>query len=929
MRIKFLPLLAALAMQCHAAAPEVSYLKCEYKNSPLGIDERAPRLSWRLESAERGQRQTAYRVLIASSAQHLEKGEGDCWDSGRVGAEQSQHVRYAGKPLAARQTVFWKVKIWDKDGAESAWSSVATWEMGLPESADWAGASWIRLEKDTRNSPLSKRAFQTRAMTEPKVVQAKPSPLLRREFEVKPGVKRARAYVCGLGYHEVFLNGQRCGDAVLEPGQTSYDVHAYYVTHDVTRLLRSGRNAIGVMLGNGFYGQSLAFASSLRYGAPGLLAKVVIDYEDGGQETLVTDAAWRATTGPIVFDNVYAGETYDARLELKGWDLPGFDDSGWQAAQVQTLPLSPVLKAQMIPPIRQNDTLQAKTFWTDTGGKVVFDLGLNIAGWARLRVNEPAGTVITLRFAEVLMPNGKDIDTASTGPFATGFEQIETYVCCGAGNEEWQPRFTYHGFRYIEVSGLSQPRRESLLGVRVYSDVARAATFACSDELLNQIYATSLRTIEGNLHSVPEDCPHREKCAWLGDAHAAGEAMILNYDMAQFFTKFMADVETVCGRGGVTYQGVSATPGIPCNIAVGKRLCQEARPDWGDAVILVPWYMYVYYGDTQVMEAHFPLMKRWLAYVSGMAKEHIVYQGYGDWCPPSGRDPKSTPVELTSTAFHYGSLRRAAEMARVLGKVDEAKAWDAEADLVRVAFNRAFLDPQLKSYGTQTANAVALRFELPEEADVAHVAARLVERIQAIDGGHNATGIHGARPFFTVLDDFGHGDVAMDVMTAKGFPGFRYLLDAGMTTWPERFIEFIPGERMPDRSYNHPMQAGFTAWLHECVAGIRPVATAPGFRHIEMKPQQVRRLEWVKASHEAPTGMIRSEWSSKGGVFRWKVVVPPNSTATVHVPAASADSVKESGRAAASAPGVKFVRHETGRAVYEIASGAYEFVSAL
>jgi alpha-L-rhamnosidase len=922
--------LLPLALLSGFAGVRVKNLRCEYRENPLGIDEVAPRLGWQLAADARGERQTAYHVLVASSAERLRKDDGDLWDSGRVESDESLHVAYAGQRLAARQAAYWKVEVWDQQGAVSGWSPVATWELGLPNPKDWTGAAWVRLAKDTRTSALSARPFQTSEMEQPIMKQPPASALLRREFAVKSGVVRARAYVCGLGYNEVYINGDRCGDAVLDPGQTTYDIHAYYVTHDITAHLRAGRNAIGVMLGNGFYGQMIAFRGQLGYGDPGLIAKVVIDYANGSQQVIATDETWRATTGPIVFDNVYAGETYDARLERKGWSSPGFDDSDWLPADRQAKPLAPVLQAQMISPIRQIETIKPVAQWTDSQGDMVYDLGVNIAGWARLHVREPAGTEISVRFAEVLMPNHKDIDPAGTGGFATGFDQIDQYVCAGTGMEEWQPRFTYHGGRYLEVRGLSHPTLDSLEGVVVRTDVSRAGSFTCSDEFLNQLYQISLRTIEGNLHSVPEDCPHREKCAWLGDAVAVGETEMFNFDLAQFFTKFMADVETVCGPARGTYQGTPGTPGLPSNIAVGRRLPQQARPDWGDAVVLVPWYLYVYYGDTRVMADHYPLMKRWLAHVSSLAKDQIVYQGYGDWCPPGSRDdPRSNPVEITSTAMHYGCLRRAAEMAQVLGKGDDARQFDAEADLVRSAFNAKFLDRATMLYGSQTSNAVALRFGLPETVDAPRVAASLARRIRTLDHGHPTTGIHGSRPIYTMLDDYGQSDAAFALMTVAGYPGYHYLLDWGFTTWPERYVDFNPADRLPDRSYNHPMQSGFAAWFHESVAGIRPDPGAPGFLHIEMEPHQFRQLAWVKATHEAPTGTIRSEWTSRDGEFAWKITVPPGSTATAYVPARDVASVREGGGAAPASPGIKFLRFDQGRAIFAVKSGTYRFESRL
>ncbi len=597
------------------AGLRVDNLRVEYRKNPLGIDVRAPRLSWQLESSERGEKQTAYRALVASSLKLLKQGQGDLWDSGKVASDQSIQVRYAGKPLMARQSCFWKVQTWDKDGKAGTWSAAASWEIGLPDATDWQGASWIRLAQDTRQSPLKLRPLQIRQMEKPRLVEAFPSPLFRREFVIKTGVVRARAYVCGLGYNEMYVNGQRLGDAVLDPGQTSYDVRAFYVTHDLTKMLRRGTNAVGVMLGSGFFGQNHAFnTTALGYGPPALLAKLVVDYVDGSTQVIATDESWKAETGPILYDNVYGGETYDARLERHGWNQPGFDDSHWQVAKRIESPTKH-LQAQMIPPIRCVKTIQPPRVLAGKDGKWIFDLGQNIAGWARLKVKAAAGTELTLKFGEILMPDGQSLDCATTGGFATGLEQTDVYVCKGGGMETWSPRFTYHGFRYVEVSGLeSKPKSDLLEGVLVHTAVSRAGSFVCSDEMLNRIYQTSLATIEDNMHSVMEDCPHREKCGWLGDAHAVGETTIYNYDMAQFWTKFVDDIETVLGRGGATYWGQKATPGIPCNIAVGQRLCQEARPDWGSAYVLLPWYLYNYYGDTEVFARHYDHLKDWIQY---------------------------------------------------------------------------------------------------------------------------------------------------------------------------------------------------------------------------------------------------------------------------------------------------------------------------
>ena len=921
-------LLAAQLVVFSSAAVTANHLQCEYSANPLGLEAAAPRLAWQLDSVARGERQTAYRILVASSAALLRQGQGDLWDSGKVDSDQSIQVHYAGRPLAAREQCFWQVQVWDQSGQPGDWSSVATWEMGLTAPADWSGAGWIQLASDPRHSPLAERPVQTKGMSKPHLRKAHPAPMFRREFVLKAGVVRARAYVCGLGYNEIYVNGQRCGDSVLDPGQTTYDVRAFYVTHDITKMLTSGTNAVGLLLGNGFYGQNLAFnTEGLGYAAPAIVAKVVVDYADGTSQVIGTDAGWKADTGPIVFDNVYAGESYDARLEKAGWNQPGFNDSQWSNATQIASPTK-VLTTQMIPPIRRIETLTPQNIIAGKNGKWIFDLGRNIAGWAKLKVTAPAGTVLSLKYAEVLMPAGQSLDVGTAGVFATGVEQIDVYVCKGGGEEIWSPRFTYHGFRYIEVTGLkAKPDVSLLTGVLVHTDAPRNGTFACSDELLNRIYHTSIWTIEDNMHSVMEDCPHREKCGWLGDAQTTGETTIYNFDTAQFWTKFVDDIGTVLGRGGATYWGQKATPGIPCNIAVGKRLCQEARPDWGAAYVMLPWYLYTYYGDTDVFTRHYNHLKDWINYVCTLREDGIVIRGYGDWCPPGGNSNMECPPPLTSTAFFYGTLNAMTVFAQQLGQAKDAATFAKLAAETRTAFNQRFLDPKTGGYGSQTADAVALRFGIFPDGQGAMVAKALRDAIMIQHTGHAFVGIHGARPLYTQLCAYGYEDVAIATMREKTWPSFACTLGQGFTTWPEQADESDPVNRTTSRSLNHPMQSGFAAWFHESVGGIRPAA--PGFKRIALDPHGYTQIAWARVEHVSPYGPILSEWHNDQGKFTWKISVPANTTATVSVPVKAGGVVTEGGQPAAGQAGINYLRSENGRAIYDVVSGVYTFQSTV
>jgi len=913
------------ALAC-AAGVQVGNLCCEYRDNPIGIDATAPRLCWQLKSDARGQRQTAYRILVASSADLLRGGQGDLWDTGKVDSDQSLHVRYAGKPLVSREECFWQVQIWDKDGVAGQWSPAATWEIGLPAANDWSGANWIRLARDTRHSPLSQRPVQTKGMAKPRMAEAFPSPMFRREFQVKPGVVRARAYVCGLGYNEVYLNGQRCGNAVLDPGQTTYDVRAFYVTHDFTRLLMPGANVVGIMLGNGFFGQNIGFnAASLCYDQPVLIAKIIMDYADGTTEVINTDTSWKAETGPVLFDNVYAGETYDARLEQKGWNRAGFDDSKWRAA-IQVASPTEKLQAQMIPPIHAIKTLPVQKVFVGSDGSWIYDLGQNIAGWARIRVKAPTGTQLTLKFAETLAPDGLHLDFGTTGVFATGVEQTEIYVCKGGGLETWSPRFTYHGFRYVEVAGLkTKPPRDFLEGVLVHTDVVPQGSFNCSDELLNRIYRTSLWTIEDNMHSVMEDCPHREKCGWLGDAHATGETTMFNYDMAQFWTKFVDDIGTTLGRGGETYWGQKATPGIPCNIAVGKRLCQEARPDWGAAYVLIPWYLYNFYGDKEVFARHYKHLKDWINYVQGLREDGLVVRGYGDWCPPGGNPNMECPPPLTSTAFFYGTLNSMEIFAQQLGKTEDAIAYAQLAKETRSAFNKKFFSAESGGYGSQTADAVALRFGIVPDGQGNGVAKSLRNEVMDQHQGHAFVGIHGGKPLYTQLCEHGYEEIAFSAIRKQTWPSFACTLAQGFTTWPEEAEESSPAERALNCSLNHPMQSGFASWFHESVGGIRPAA--PGFKQVTLKPHGYTQLAWAKVEHDSLYGPIKSDWRVKNGKFDWQICMPPNTRATIYLPFKGGGVVTEGGKPAQEQRGVKYLRTENDRAIYEIESGAFDFQS--
>ena len=911
------------------AAPEA--LTCEYLVNPLGVDAPHPRLSWMLGSARRGERQTGYQILVAREAALLHPGKADVWDSGHCSSDQSVLVPYDGPTLKAASRYFWTVRTWDAHGATSPWAASAIWEMGLLQPADWQPAQWIQLARDTRTSPLAARPIQTSYMKSPAIVKPFASPLFRKTFAIRKRVSSARMYICGLGYYELFFNGKRMGNYQLDPGMTTYDARAFYIAHDVTDALCSGDNAVGVMLGNGFYGQNIVWAPWLAWGQPVLLAKCLIEYADGSVDTIATDATWRATTGPVLFDNVYAGETYDARQEIPGWDRPGLDDSHWQSARPAKTP-SVKLQSQMIQGIEDARIIKPKRIIASPGGKWIIDLGQNFAGCVRLTLSEPAGTQITLRMAELLAPGGVEIDPATTGVFATGVVQTEIYVCKGGG-EQWRPRFTYHGFRFVEVTGLKRkPTLGFLEGIQLRTVAENRGDFVCSDPLLNRIYRTSLWTLESNMHSITEDCPQREKCAWLGYMEISAQAAIFNYNMAPLLNKLADDMDTTLGRGGVTPWKTPAVPGMPCNIATGRRLCDQANPDWGAALVAIPWFIYMYYGDASTLIRQYANMKRWVQYVASAAvsKKGIVQYGYGDWCPPGvgGANPKCPPP-LTSTALQYSSLNIMAKTAALLGHTTDENWFKRQAALVKTAFNRTYYDPHTKGYGSQTANAVVLRFGLAPKGREPSVAAALAAEIHA-QHDHADTGVLGSRPLYTALNAHGYDDLTYRMMKKMDYPSYGFMLSRGDTTWPEIQLNIPLNQPQGGCSYNHAMQSGFAAWFHESIAGIRPLAAAPGFKHFLLQPHNVRQLTTVAAYHQCMYGKIKSQWRRNGEQFDWHITIPPNTTARVAVPARDSGAVRERGAVITRQnPHIHFVKMDGQYAVFSVMSGEYHFTSAI
>lgn len=900
------------------AALEALRLRCEYSENPLAIDTPHPRLSWQLQSAERGQRQTAYQVLVASSADQLKPGAADLWDSGKVPSDQSIYVPYAGKPLASRQRCYWTVRIWDRDGSVSDWSQPAFFGTGLLRGEDWQG-QWIASDLELMGYQKELRALPDFGMepeTEiwalaPKLrqmgnaVQEAPAVWLRKEFALEGAPRRATAYVCGLGLFELYLNGKRIGDHQLDPAYTDYAQRVFYVAHDVTDAVRSGKNAVGVVLGNGWFNlitpHVLRFYAADYIAPPQLRLELEVEFADGSRRIIPSDTTWRATTdGPIRFNCVLAGETYDARREMPGWSEPSFDDSAWQPARVAPAPAGQLL-AQQLAPVRKIRAIPATRVEKLAGGWR-FDFGVETTGWARIRVRGRPGQQITVRYP------GADSHTL-------GRYQTCQYICKGGGVETYAPRFCYNGFRYADVTGLDeQPALDDAVAEVVCTDLPVAGEFACSDERLNRLQEILLRTVRNYMVHLPND-PTREKAGWTQDIETGFFQTAYNFASASTYVKWQRDfLDALHPNGYMPPVAPGRFDGPTIN-----------GPWWGGVVVYAPWYLYEFYGDTGILADSYPGMKRYFAWLGTRADHHIIHWGLGDWLEVGSPDarPKRTPVPLTSTCAYYWFARILGQTATLLGQADEAAQYNGIADEIRAAYNREFYKAETGDYagGSQTAQLVSLLFDLVPQDQRELVLRRLVERI-AEDKQHLSTGFVGTPLLLTGLVELGRPDLAWTIAVQTDYPSFiDAVLNRGNTvmkeTWEGGQVQ------MPS------LQGPIGTWFYHSLAGIRPDRSAPGFKKIIIRPETAGSLTWVRAHHDCPYGRIASAWKRDGAHFSLDVTIPPNTTATVYLPARALDGLTESGKPLAQVQEMKSVRMEGDRAVLEIGSGDYRFESSM
>ncbi|OAS14367.1 glycoside hydrolase family 78 protein [Paenibacillus oryzisoli] len=847
----------------------VASCKTEYTHNPIGLDVRKPRLFWQLDAAYSGAVQSAYQIRVATSPDKFAHDQADMWDSGKVSTNASTHVEYGGKPLQSEGAYYWQVRVWDGEDERSDWSETAYWMMGILSRGEWK-AKWIGRKSEDG-------------------LLMQPSPYFRKQFEVKKKVRRAIAYATALGVYELNLNGERIGDR-FAPGWTDYNVRVQVQAVDLTDQIKVGENVFGVILGDGWYAGTVGFLGDKVYGErPFFLMQVSIDYEDGTVDRIITDHSWATNRGPIQYSDMIKGETYDAREELIGWHEVGYDDSSWEMPDVRA-GYNGLLVAAIEPPIRITQTIRAISMNKTAAGTYIYDMGQNMVGWTSVKVQGERGIAVTLSHAEMLNPDGslyiENLREAC---------QQNHYILNGNGLESYEPHFTFHGFRYVELIGYpGEANLDTIEGKVVHSDTPVTGKLETSDPMVNQLYSNITWGQRGNFLSVPTDCPQRdERLGWTGDAQIFARTAAYNMDVSRFFSKYVWDMVD-CQQPSGAFTDVAPDAGWIRYKNWSTRLNWFA-PDnsgWGDAGVIIPWTIYLMYGDIRILETHYEAMVKWVNYLTNTTDELVRpgYANYADWLS-IGAD---TPNEVLATAYFAYSTKLLAQIAGVLGKTEDANQYQVLFDDIAKAFRKAFVAEDGRIHGhTQTVYVLALQFGILTENQSKQALEHLVTDIQG-RGNRLSTGFLGVGYLLPALTDNGSLDVAYNLLQQEAFPSWMYSIKHGATTIWERWDGWTEdqGFQTPTmNSFNHYSLGSVGEWMFRYMAGIEADPEQPGFQHVIIRPKPGGNLNWVKASYESLYGCIKVEWQlSAEGNFRLHVDVPANTTATIHMPDQTASS---------------------------------------
>ncbi|MFZ1292299.1 MAG: family 78 glycoside hydrolase catalytic domain [Melioribacteraceae bacterium] len=880
----------------------IKNLRTEYKQNPIGIDCKIPRLSWEIISEQRNFIQSAYQIKAAYSIEELESDKNLIWNSGKIISELSNQIEYMGTNLKSSERIFWQVKIWGNDGSQSEWSNPAFWEMGLINKNDWK-AKWI---EQSENDNLKNGTL---------------CPIFRKEIKLKKEIKYARAYVTSHGLYEFRINGKKISDQLFTPGWTSYNSRLQYQTYDVTQNLTSGENSIGAILGNGWYKGPMKWDyAPNNYGSKlGLLIQIEITYKDGSKETNISDESWKCSTGPILMSEIYDGEKYDARLEKTGWDNKNYDDSAWEKVSVANYGYENLIASEG-PEVKVTQTIYPIKKFITPNGELVFDFGQNMVGWVQFKLKGNAGEKLTLKHGEVLDQDG-NLYLANLRKA----KQMIEYTFSGGEEEIFEPHFTFQGFRYVAVTDYrDEISLNDLVGKVIHSDMTPTGNFECSDSLINQLQKNIQWGLRGNFLDVPTDCPQRdERLGWTGDAQVFAPTACFNMDAASFYSKWMKDfIPDQLSDGRIPH----VIPNILPN--------EGGAAGWADAGIIVPWTVYLNYGDKRILEIQYESMKKWIEYLKGRAGDSYLWNtavGYGDWLAfattRSDYPGATTDKDLIGTAYFYYSTSLMNKIALVLGKNKDAEDFSILMSKIKNSFQKEFITSSGRiASNTQTAYLLALAFDLVPENFKAGAAKRLADDVKGF--GHLTSGFLGASHIAKVLTDFGYDDLAFKLLFRKEYPSWLYPVTKGATTIWERWDGIKTNGTFQSEgmnSFNHYAYGAVGKWLYSDVAGIELNENIPGYKNIIVNPHTNENLKFAKAEFNSIYGKIKSSWKNVDNIFKLELEIPANTTADIFLPTDKKENISESGKSLDNILGINSVKDKSGKILLHLGSGKYQF----
>jgi alpha-L-rhamnosidase len=884
-------------------------LLVEYAENPINIDVSQPRFSWIISSEERNKSQSAYRILVATDKNLLKSEKADIWDSGKINSSETIQHEFSGKTLESNSKYFWKVIVWDENDVETE-SPVATFETALLNQSDWQ-ASWIGAGPAIQTLPekgflAAKKDEQGLTDTVQHLGQ---SLLLRKEIQFEKKIKSARAFVTGPGFYEFYINGQRVGENVLAPAKTPYHKHILYDTYDVTSLLKKGENAFGFHLGNGWYNPYKNWWAQYRmqwFGHKKALGQIHIKYNDGTSEIIKTDGRWKFSDGPVTFNCIYDGEVYDARLEQKGWNEPGFDDSGWKpvtifekpAARLESHTMPPVKVVQIVKPVEIKSAQNLR----------IFDTGQNFSGWVKIKISGEKGTKIKMRFAEDIFPDST-LDVSSNEKAKATAE----YILKGDGIETYEPRFTWFGFKYVEVTAENGPLKlAGIVGCVVHTENRQIGNFDSSNELVNKIHRATVWSQKSNMIGYPMDCPQRdERLGWFGDAQVTAEEAMFNFDMARFYENWFE---------GIKDNQDEKTGDLP--IISPQPYIWDEGVEWSSTYFTMVWQFYQYYGDKRALARHYEPMKRYMQFLDSISDNYIVPMGWiGDW-GSMVKGWKEGQPESVPTAFYFYDAVILSKIASVLGNETESQQFAALAEEIRSAYNKKYFNTETGNYndGSQMANAFPLFLGIVPEAEKLRVLENLVNDIVVNNDNHLTTGVLGTKYMPEALAQLGRADVAWNIINQKTYPSWNSMMEKYTTV-----CEFWTLKQ----SKNHVMMGSIDAWFYKYVAGIQPDETKPAFSEFIIKPHVLNGLTYAEGKTETIRGTVSSKWKVESGKFVLEVEVPFNNWAKVFVPANENAELFEGDKPVKEAEGVEYIGYSEGMHSLKVSSGKYKFLSEL